>query len=76
MFADPQYWAASGLLSNFKCLTANIPKYIQPDATLHSLLYLETALHVSGVTSTHHQERVIYFQLTYCSFKAFLCDLG
>jgi hypothetical protein len=31
--------------------------YIQQDATLHSLLYLETALHVSGGTSTHHQER-------------------
>jgi len=26
--------------------------------TLHSLLYLENALHVSGGTSTHHQERV------------------
>jgi hypothetical protein len=24
---------------------------------LHSLFYLETALHVSGCTSTHHQER-------------------
>jgi hypothetical protein len=24
---------------------------------LHSLFYLETALHVSGDTSTHHQER-------------------
>ena len=35
----------------------NIPVYIQQDATLHSLLYLETALHVSGGTSTHHQER-------------------
>jgi hypothetical protein len=34
-----------------------IPIYIQQDATLHSLLYLETALHVSGGTSTHHQER-------------------
>jgi len=33
------------------------PIYIQQDATLHSLLYLETALHVSGVTSTHHQKR-------------------
>jgi hypothetical protein len=32
------------------------PIYIQ-DATLHSLLYLETALHVSNGTSTHHQER-------------------
>jgi hypothetical protein len=31
--------------------------YIQQDATLHSLLYLETALHVSGGTSTHHEER-------------------
>jgi hypothetical protein len=31
--------------------------YIQQDATLHSLLYLETALHVSGATITHHQER-------------------
>jgi hypothetical protein len=27
------------------------------DATLHSLYYLETALHVSGGTTTHHQER-------------------
>jgi hypothetical protein len=35
----------------------NIPIYIQQDATLHSLFYLETALHVSGGTSTHHQER-------------------
>jgi hypothetical protein len=30
--------------------------YIQQDATLHSLFYLETALHVSGGTTTHHQE--------------------
>jgi hypothetical protein len=35
----------------------NIPIHIQQDATLHSLFYLETALHVSGGTSTHHQER-------------------
>jgi hypothetical protein len=34
----------------------NIPIYIQKDA-LHSL-YLETALHISGGTSTHHQERI------------------
>ena len=34
-----------------------IPIYIQQDATLRSLLYLETALHVSDGTSTHHQER-------------------
>jgi hypothetical protein len=31
--------------------------YIQQDATLHSLFYLETALHVSGGTTIHHQER-------------------
>jgi len=31
--------------------------YIQKGATLHSLCYLETALHVSGGTTTHHQER-------------------
>jgi len=30
--------------------------YIQQDATLHSLFYLETALHVSGGITTHHQE--------------------
>jgi hypothetical protein len=34
----------------------NIPIYIQQDATLHSLLYLETALNVSSGTSTYHQE--------------------
>jgi hypothetical protein len=31
--------------------------YIQQDVTLHSLFYLETALHVSSGTTTHHQER-------------------
>jgi hypothetical protein len=35
----------------------NILIYIQQDATLHSLFYLETALHISGGTNTHHQER-------------------
>jgi hypothetical protein len=41
----------------------NILIYIQQDATLHSLFYLETALHVSGGTSTHHQERIqLYLQ--------------
>jgi len=35
----------------------NILIYVQQEATLHSLLYLETALHVSGGTTTHHQER-------------------
>jgi len=37
--------------------------YIQHDATLHSLFHLETALHVSGGTITHHQERKqVYLQ--------------
>jgi hypothetical protein len=31
--------------------------YIQQDATLHSLFYQETALHVSDGTIDHHQER-------------------
>jgi len=36
---------------------------IQQDATLHSLFYLETGQHVSGGTSTHHQEhKQLYLQ--------------
>ena len=35
----------------------NILIYIQQDATLHSLFYLETALHVSDGTITVLQER-------------------
>jgi len=30
--------------------------YVQQDAMLHSLFYLETARHISGGTFTHHQE--------------------
>ena len=41
----------------------NILIYIQQDATLHSLFYLETALHVSGGTTAHHQEgKLLYLQ--------------
>jgi hypothetical protein len=36
----------------------NIPVYMQKDATLHSLLYLETDVRVSGGISTHHQELI------------------
>jgi hypothetical protein len=39
-------------------MSNTVPICIQQDATLHSLLYLETALHVLGGTSTHHQERM------------------
>jgi hypothetical protein len=35
----------------------NILIYIQQDTTLHSSFYLETSLHISGGTTTHHQER-------------------
>jgi hypothetical protein len=35
----------------------NILIYIQQDATLRSLFYLETALHLVGGTSAHHQGR-------------------
>jgi len=35
----------------------NILIYIQPDATLRSLFYLEITLHVSGGAATHHEER-------------------
>jgi len=41
----------------------NILIYIQQGATLHSLFYLQTVLHVSGGTSTHHQEHIqLYLQ--------------
>jgi len=41
----------------------NILIYVQQDATLHSLFYLETALHVLDGTTTHHQEcKQLYLQ--------------
>jgi len=41
----------------------NILIYIQQDAKLHSLFYLETALQVLGGTITHHQEgKQLYLQ--------------
>jgi len=40
-----------------KCKYLYVLIYVQEDATLHSLFYLETALHVSGGTTTYHQER-------------------
>jgi hypothetical protein len=43
---------------HIKCnIDCNNLIYIQQDAILHSLFYLKTALHVSGGSSTHHQER-------------------
>jgi hypothetical protein len=41
----------------------NILTYVQQDAMLHSLFYLETAVHVLGGTTTHHQEhKHLYLQ--------------
>jgi hypothetical protein len=37
--------------------------YIQQDAMLHSLFYLETALHVSGGTTTHHHHHISVTEL-------------
>ena len=37
--------------------SVNILIFIPQDATFHSLFYPETALRVSGGTTTHHQER-------------------
>jgi hypothetical protein len=37
--------------------------YIQKDTNLHNLFYPENALHVSGGTTTHHQEsKQLYLQ--------------
>ena len=40
----------------------NILIYIQQDATIYSLFHLETALHVSGGTSTHQERKQLYLQ--------------
>jgi hypothetical protein len=49
--------ANTGTFADIGNHTVHILIYVQQDATLHSLFYLETALHVSGGTITHHQER-------------------
>jgi hypothetical protein len=50
---------------------SNILIYIKQAATLHSLFYLETALHVSGGTSTHHQEH----KQLYASTASCICHI-
>jgi hypothetical protein len=41
----------------------NIVIYVQQDEALHSLFYPETAVRVSGGTTTHHQEsKQLYLQ--------------
>jgi hypothetical protein len=50
--------------------------YIQQDATLHILCYLKTALHISGGTFTHHQERKqLYLQQPLLLLAAIVKDL-
>jgi len=68
----------------FAYISCCILIYIQQDATLHSLFYLENALHVSGGTITHHQEPnnciygVWYLSHRYCylppSWKSWNCS--
>jgi hypothetical protein len=47
----------------YKTNVIPIPIHIQLDASLFCLLYLETDLHVSDGTSTHHKKRMqLYLQ--------------
>ena len=47
--------------------TVSIFQYIANKIRYMIYLYLETALHVSGGTSTHHQERIqLYLQHLVC----------
>jgi hypothetical protein len=43
--------------NRFNHISKFIQIHILRDATLHSLFYLETAVHVPGGTTTYHQER-------------------
>jgi len=53
-----KYWQGNKLFNVHESVHRNnIIIYIQQDATLHSLFYPETTLHVSRGTITHHQER-------------------
>jgi hypothetical protein len=63
----------------YMCISNKMQRYID-------YLYLETALHVSGGTSTHHQERIqMYLQhlvfvtpllLSWKSWNRFECAVG
>jgi len=65
LYMSASFTPSTNTISQWKTVNKNnyincpdkILIYIQQDATLHSLFYLETALHVSGGTSTRHQER-------------------
>ena len=53
----------------------NIFQYISNKMQLYIFyLYLETALHISGGTSTHHQERIqLYLQHLVCHTVTATC---
>jgi len=44
-------------ICNFNHIFYSVLIYIQQDATLHRSFYLQTALHFSSGTTSHHQER-------------------
>ena len=52
------------LTGTYRITTIYLSQYTSNKMQLYTIyLYLETALHVSGVTSTHHQERIqLYLQ--------------
>jgi hypothetical protein len=53
----------NGTVCSNRKIPSHILRYIQQDATLHSLFYLENARHVSGGTITHHQDgKQLYLQ--------------
>jgi len=62
----------------------NILMHIHKDATLHTLLCMEIAIHVSGGTITHHQERKQFYlqhlifvtPLSWKSWNRFECAVG
>jgi hypothetical protein len=53
----------ANIIRRFKVYGYVHRKYIKQDKGYTVYLYLESALHVSGGTSTHHQERIeLYLQ--------------
>jgi hypothetical protein len=56
-FQKPKIRHSSSFLKKYAATYSNILIYSQQDATLHRLFYLETTLHFSGGTTTHHQKR-------------------
>jgi hypothetical protein len=63
LFAELILLPFAHIIRRFKVYGSMHHKYIQQDTTYKVYLYLETSLHVSGGTSTHHQEHIqLYLQ--------------